>query len=59
MSRRTLAREVSELAIHVEQVSMKRRSVFGGQDFGNRQQRDIKINLNIINNTSYSEKNLL
>jgi hypothetical protein len=33
MLRGTLAREVSELVIYVEQVSMKRKSVFGGERF--------------------------
>jgi hypothetical protein len=33
MSRGTLAREVSELAIHVEELSMKRKSVFGEARF--------------------------
>jgi hypothetical protein len=33
MLRGTLAREVSEVAIYVEQVGMKRKSVFGGARF--------------------------
>jgi hypothetical protein len=52
MSRATLAGEVSELAIYVEQVSVKRNVSSVRQDFGKRQQRDIKINFNVINKTS-------